>query len=203
VVTQHPYSNDYQEIASAIQELLKLEGSKARHQALTRQLGRRLHFEPRLRDDFDFIFMAAFPRQARQLRPQLRFHGATDIPLYATSHVYGGVYNPEADRDLDGVMFGDMPWILESDIAEPALHQSINAHWGKRSATYGRLFALGIDAFNVLSHLGPLRAGPYAQYQGVTGRLRLDAEGRLRRGLTWATFEGGQVRTLDSAPEAL
>ena len=70
-----------------------------------------LEFEPRRRQDIDIVFMAAFPAGARQLMPQLAFHHGADLPVHATSHVWSGVPDPANDRDLDGVVFGDMPWL--------------------------------------------------------------------------------------------
>ena len=60
----------------------------------------------------DMIFMAAFPTQARQIRPTLKFFDAGQVPVYAMSHLYDGKPLPTDGHDLDGVVFGDMPWIL-------------------------------------------------------------------------------------------
>src|SRR6187399_1760536 len=47
---------------------------------------------------------------ARQMRPQLRFHLAGDIPTYTLGDAYDP--HPTANQEIDGVMFPDMPWML-------------------------------------------------------------------------------------------
>ena len=60
-------------MSQPVETLLNLDESEQRRGALRQVLGRKVHFEPRRRQDVDFIFMAGFPREARQLRPQLKF----------------------------------------------------------------------------------------------------------------------------------
>jgi uncharacterized protein len=50
-----------------------------------------LEYEPRRRQDADFLFLAARPNEALLMRPQLRFHYAGDLPIYATSSLYDAV----------------------------------------------------------------------------------------------------------------
>jgi outer membrane PBP1 activator LpoA protein len=142
--------------------------------------------------------MAAFARQARQLRPQLKFYRASDLPVYATSHVYSGKSSPRQDRDLDGVMFGDMPWLLSPDVAEPALQQAIQQSWANTAATYSRLVAFGVDAYRLIPHLRRLQVQPYAPFEGVTGSIVLDESNRVNRALEWAQFRHGRARLLET-----
>ena len=101
------------DLSVPVELLLNLDESEQRVQTLRKVLRRRVHFEPRPRDDIDFVFMAGFPREARQLRPQFRFHNAAGVPIYSTSHVFTGSPDAAADGDIDGITFGDMPWVLE------------------------------------------------------------------------------------------
>ena len=57
--------------------------SEARLQRLQSIVGVRLDFEPRPRADIEFIFVPAQSTSARLLRPQLRFHYAGDVGIYA------------------------------------------------------------------------------------------------------------------------
>ncbi|UCE89673.1 MAG: penicillin-binding protein activator, partial [Pseudomonadota bacterium] len=109
VQTYRPSDTDF---SVPIRMLLNLDDSKRRHRAITTIFKRNLEYTPRRRQDVDFIFLAAYPRQARQIRPQLKFYHAAYVPVYATSHIFTGNLNTEKDRDMDGVVFGDMPWVL-------------------------------------------------------------------------------------------
>src|SRR5690606_28896371 len=105
-----PGGTDFSE---PIRELLNLDASDRRYRALRNTLRRPIAFESQRRQDVDFIFVGAFPREARLIRPQLRFHHAMDVPVVATSHVFTGTANATADQDMDGVRFVDMPWLLD------------------------------------------------------------------------------------------
>ena len=137
------------------------------------------------------VFLVGSPAQARQVRPQISAQAGASLPVYATSHVYGGVPSPQQDLVLDGVVFTDMPWVLHPEAVDPALQQAFEQNWKELRDGYNLLIAFGVDAYRVVRELGRLRASPGAAYEGVTGRLRLDEGNRLVRDLSWAQFRGG------------
>ena len=177
--------------------LLNVDESRARRDELRAALGRRLHFEPRRRSDVDFVFMAGFPREARQFRPQFEFHDAASVPIYSTSHAYSGIPEPEGDVDLENVVFGDMPMVLPASGGAAALRGRLSSLWPDRMRVHLRLYAFGLDAFALVTRLRHLDAAPENVYEGRTGRLRVDDTGRIHRELTWARFEDGLPRPLD------
>ena len=63
------------------------------------------------RPDAQFIFVAAQPVHGRLIRTQLRFNYASALPMYATSDIYDPA--GPGNVDLDGVIFPDMPWVLD------------------------------------------------------------------------------------------
>jgi len=186
--TYNPQESDY---SLPIRRLLNVDESNARERSLERTLGIKLEFIPRRRQDIDFIFMAAASRQARLIKPQLRFHHAPDVPVYATSHCYSGTVNKDMDRDMDGVRFLDMPWTLEVSDADSQLKAEISKNWPELEKQYSRLYALGIDAFHIIGQLNSLRRNRSEFYRGETGDLFLDANNRLERRLIWARFVNG------------
>ncbi len=192
VVTYPPKHSDF---SKSIKKMLNLDQSEARRRSLQRLLKTRLRFEPRRRQDVDFVFMAAFPRQARLIAPQLRFHHAADLAVYTTSHAYAGKRDPRANRDMDGVILGDIPWLLEDPGQFPHL-QAARRIWPQRSDSYGRLFALGADAYNLLYFLDWFRANPDASLRGATGLIEMDDRHRMHRRLSWAKFVRGVPRRL-------
>ena len=180
-----------------ISSSLNLDNSKARRQQLARHLGMKLEFEPRRRQDVDFIFLIASPKQARLIRPQLRFYRASSLPVYATSRVYSGQPNAAQDADMNGIIFCDMPWTLEKDGSWRHLQQTINDFWPAEASRYGRLYALGIDAYRLVPYLGKTNPGMFGAYRGVTGNLTLTNQGHISRTLRCAEFRNGLPALLE------
>ena len=197
VVDQKLYESSAPDMGPSISALLGVDQSRQRYRDLRQTLGLDLKHESRRRRDVDFVFMAAFPRQARLLRPQLRFHHAADLPVFATSHVYAGVPNPAADTDIDGVWFGDMPWVLVDGGAHGRLRYETERVWGNLFERYSRLYAFGADAYVIVPHLGKLRAQPSVELPGETGWLSVDENGQIQRRLEWARFVEGLPELID------
>lgn len=195
--TYDPAQSDY---GSVIQMLLRLSDSRERHNRLAAALGVKLEFEPRRRGDVDFIFIAGQPAQGRLIRPQLRFHYAGDIPTYSTSDAF----EPDevANVDLDGVMFPDMPWMISNDPVSESLRESVRSAWPARASRRGRLYAFGFDAYRLIPTLRSRPAGQRSSISGMTGRLSIDADGRVRRDLDWAEIREGRPRSIASSATA-
>ncbi len=197
VVEKQTYDAKKSDYSLPIRRLLNVDDSENRKRDLRRTLGQKVEFIPRRRQDIDFIFMAASSRQARLIKPQLRFHHAPKIPVYATSHSYGGTVNKEMDRDMDGVLFSDMPWTLARHDAVNNLKSSLRKNWPERVKRYSRLYALGIDAYHVIGQLNTLQRNRANYFKGETGDLSLDISNRLQRRLMWAKFERGIPQILN------
>lgn len=185
------YPPDSVDFKAPIQQALKLDASKARHRALERLLGQKLQYEARRRQDVEAFFLLGFPEQVRLIRPQLRFHRAADIPVFSTSHVYSATHNAALDRDMDGLVFCDMPWVLDQHGDWSAKRERLAALWPERSKRYRRLFALGYDAYQVLPWLDTLTLPGFGYLPGATGVLTLGSGNTLHRDLDWAQFRGG------------
>ena len=196
ILTSGQYAPDNADFKSPIQRALNLDSSKDRHRALERLLGEKLDFEPRRRQDVDAIFVLGFPRQARQLKPQLRFHHAGDIPIYSTSHVFAASPDPSLDRDMDGLFFCDIPWVLDYQGRWSEQREQLLAAWPGRSQRFQRLFALGYDAYQVGPWLESLNMPGFAYFPGATGILTLDENKQLHRALEWAQFRKGRPQQI-------
>ncbi len=167
--------------------LLKIDESEQRKAALQSRLGISLNFEPSRRDDFDFIFLAASPQEGRELKPLLRFHSAGDVPVFAMGRVYSGKLETASDQDLNGIVFPITTWQLQTTEADTPALESI------RAGTYGNLYALGQDAWNILPWLPLLQKDTDLWYPGDVGKLRMQANGHLERAPAWAQFSDGRV----------
>lgn len=183
----YPPSN--QDFSTEIEHLLALSLSVQRYERLRANIGGPLQFDPRRRQDAEFVFMAADARSGRLLKSQLKFHYAGDLPVYSTSFIYS--MDGRSDSDLNGVKFADTPWLVSphSWFADlPALYKKF---WpGDRRL--GRLHAMGYDAYHLVGELFNARTEPMQEFAGATGRLYLDNEGRVHRRLAWAQFVHGE-----------
>lgn len=192
--TYPPGNSDFSE---QLKLLLNLDEGEHRHRALEELLQQDLRYEPRRRQDVDFVYMAAFPRQARLIRPQLKFHYASRVPIYSTSHSYSGRPDRHSDRDMDGVIFCDIPWVLAADEDQQRLKRKIGHLWPDHSEQYIRFYALGVDAYNIIPYLNNLRTFRYDRFSGATGILQLSDSNRIFRRLQWAQFNDGLPRPLN------
>ena len=179
--------------AESVKRLFGLSESQARATALVRLLGRPIAFDMQTRDDVDAVIMAAAPLDARQILPQFRYFGTDAIPIYATSLINEGALDTRADKDLDGVMFGDTPWTLGQ--GNPALRAAANRYW-RLSPAEQRLFAFGADAWRMVNTAGLLSAGSTQRLSGATGELWLGEQGIVHRRLVWARFADGKPQPL-------
>lgn len=198
IVSQQTYNETEVDFSEPIKRLLNIHESEQRRSLLESRIGQKLRFEVRARRDIDFIFLAADVRRGRLLKPQINFHRARNVPVYATSHIYSGRADPLHDTDLDGVIFGDMPWLLVAEGPIAQLRQSLQANAIPANGELDRLYALGVDSFAVLAHLNRIATTDGARYAGVTGSLGLDRDGRLHRHLTWSRFRNGAPRLVDT-----
>lgn len=190
-VLYEPALNDFSE---ATAELLNVDSSESRAKQLRERLGRRLEYGARLREDADMVFMAALPVAARQILPQFRYYGADQLPIYSSSQAYTGNLSPALDADMNGLLFPDMPWVLQpGDDAE----QAANRNWSSRSSGFRRLYAFGVDALRLVPELGRLSGQPGTSFSGATGNLVIDRNAVVQRRLTWARIIEGAPRVID------
>ncbi len=191
VVSESRYEQNDKHFAAPVKMLLNISDSERRERRVRQLLAERVEFIPRRRQDIDFVFLAASPLQARLIRPQLKFQHASDLPLFATSHLYGGKTNRAKDRDMDDIQFCDMPWTLDAPSSHHELKQQLAEELKPHRGQLQRFVAMGIDAYQLVPLLPMLESHPYERYSGETGKLRV-AEGRsIGRHLQWARFERG------------
>jgi outer membrane PBP1 activator LpoA protein len=192
------YSTKESDHSDVIKRLLNIDASERREALLAATLRTKIGFDARRRQDVDVLFMAADAQQARLLKPQINFFHGLTLPVYSTSEVFTGKPDPINDTDLNGLVFGDMPWMLEREGRVQALRQAIQGEWPDRQTQLDRLYALGVDSYGVIPHLERLGNDFFARYNGVTGGLTVDRAGRVHRQLVWARFAQGVPELLDT-----
>jgi outer membrane PBP1 activator LpoA protein len=188
------YPNDSADYADVIRNVLLLDESYARRDRLAANMGKELEFKPRRRQDVDLVFMAATVAKGKQIRPQLRFHYAADIATYATSAIYkpGSTDND----DINGVLFPDMPWLLNPSQMVTYDKNVLDKYWGTGSIQLARFYAMGYDAYHLSAMLNSSRSARSVSLQGMTGDIYMTRDGQLHRRLSWAKIERGKPRTL-------
>ncbi|WP_304097380.1 penicillin-binding protein activator [Marinobacter antarcticus] len=169
-------------------DLLGITVSRDRAIQVERTIGLNVEFEPRRRQDVDAIVMVAQPAIARQFKPLFAFYFGGDLPVYSPSIVYEGTPDPARDRDLNEVIFTDIPWVL--DEKNPLREEATKALPDTRGQL-GRLFAMGADAWKLSKRLPLLRQVRTARVDGQTGELTMTSEGRVHRDQLWAQFRSG------------
>lgn len=190
VVSETSFTGD-SDYGPLIKRLMAIDSSEARANRLLGLLPRsNLEFTPRRRGDIDFIFLLANPRQGRQIKPTLGFYFAEDVPVFALPAIYDGQENRSANRDLDGIIFTDAPWVLNTN--EP-LKEAITASLRQVQGPLQRLRAMGVDSFRLYPLLQQLESQQLYEVQGSTGDLTMTANRRIRRELAVATFVDGLV----------
>ncbi len=190
------FDNTASDFSKPIERLLNIDESRQRFRRLKRVIGNAV-MESRIRRDADFLFLIASPKQGRLIRPQLLFYRAEYLPVYATSLIYSGHRNPRWDKDLEGVRFCDIPWLLDGEFQNAPSLQAFEAEQGKFPGPYLRLVALGIDAY----HLPFTLLVNGQRYPGTTGALTLADNGHIGRQLTCAEFKDGVPVIYGMAPD--
>ena len=203
VLERTTYSPGTSDFGDPIEALLNLDVSTRRYKQLRALLRRNIQFQPRRRRDMDCLFIGAFPREARLIRPQLRFHHGIGVPIIATAQAYEGTPQSAADRDMDGLLLADIPWLLQGAEANPAgplSRDRLARIWPENTRHFPRLYALGMDAYRLAPIVALMQGENGLQLEGQTGRLTIDANGVIHRDLRPAHFVKGVLQPL--APPA-
>lgn len=192
------YAPGKQDFSAEIENLMGLSGSVQRYKRMRANIGESLQFDPRRRQDSEFIFLAADANHGRLIKSQLKFHYSGDLPAYSTASVNS--LDGRSNADLNGVMFTDTPWLIDPQPWIRRLPPLYADHWPKERRL-GRLHAMGFDAYNLVASLYAHR-GVMADLDGATGELFLDQQGRIHRRLAWAQFQRGETVALPNQSAA-
>jgi len=186
-------------LSNQIADVLQVEKSAARANKLKKVLGAgSFEFSPTSRQDVDFIFLAADPKQAQLIKPLLNYHHAKDLPVYATSAINADELTAAQYADVANIVFCDAPWILKSNTP---LRHKVGQYWPDASGNVGRLYAMGADAYNLLQSLEQMQEARHLHFEGLSGILEMDNSGRVQRRLVWGQFTGLQVKLLDDSAQ--
>lgn len=201
VLSYQTYESGDSDFAGPITTLLNLNESRARMRQVAAATGDKYEFEPRRRRDAQFVFIASNARQGRLIRPAFLYHFAEDMPIFATAAVYENDSDANG-RDLDGLVFADMPWVISPDEDSSDVQRAFSRHWPSRVNRRSRLYAMGYDAYRVIPEL--VSEQPLVDpWPGATGDLTLGESGQMRRNLNVAVIRGGSAQMLGRIDEVI
>ncbi len=183
-----PEQNDY---SAQLRQMLGLVESQLRARNLQQFLKINLDAEEVVSADIDAIFLASRPAFARLMVPQLKFHRAGAIPVYATSHVFDGLNNAQHNKDLEGLTFAISPMELQTERLLEILPFDIHQVEGDR-----KLFAFGFDAYQLIARLEWMNRVNTGLIDGLSGKISMGFDGIFRRQLAWAQYNNGLVNSL-------
>jgi outer membrane PBP1 activator LpoA protein len=164
--------------------------------------GNRQKSQFRLSQDinFDFVFLATAGTQAQQILPLLRFYSLSTIPVYATSLIYDGNATNLNNNDLNGIYFCSMPWLIDpaTNLSSSVfdIRNRILSLWSSSFNRNPKLYALGVDAYNLIPELNKLVLFPGLGISGATGKLYIDNNHYINRQLTWAEMVNGNPESM-------
>ena len=183
--------SDTKTMRASIKSLLKVADSRKRIQQIEAAIIPKVYAFDRSRRDIDVVVIFANSAETEIITPFIEANTspfADILPVYATSRSHRSARSANSLRDLRNLQFMDMPWMLPGDQFQ-ALKARSAALWPRRQDNNKRLFAMGYDAFNLITHLKAMQVVPQYEYKGLTGSLSLDADKNIQRTLDW-----GQVR---------
>ena len=93
---------------------------------------------------------------------------------------------------MNGVIFTDMPWILDTTHQLSIIQDALNRNWSQEKSNYRRLYALGIDAYHLIPEIGRLAIEKNSYLAGETGDLTINSNNIIKRKLRRAQFVDGK-----------
>lgn len=182
-----------------VENILEVSASKQRINALENRINGKIYNLERNRRDIDMIYLFGNTTQTRLLKPFIDVNispFAKEIPIFATSRSHSSKEDRNISRDLVGLTFTDMPWLIESKEQDRSLKAVSDELWPNRSDNLHRLFAMGFDSFHLVNKLTKMKQNPFIAHQGQTGLLALDRNNIIQRSLIWGKYRKGSVATI-------
>nr|WP_281358542.1 penicillin-binding protein activator [Alteromonas ponticola] len=188
--------SDNSSLRDVVTQALDVAQSEKRINQIRYMINDELYNMARNREDIDAIVAFASPEQTELLNPMIEasispFYGKT-VPVYATSRSMEYDSTKNQWRDLQNVRFLDMPWMLPDNPKE-GIKREVSDLWQDRSTQESRLFAFGIDAYDLLPNLASMALLPQLAVAGLTGELSMNKDGEIIRTLPQALINNQKV----------
>ena len=93
-----------------------------------------------------------------------------------------------------------MNWLIDQSESMDNLRSKLKAD-RNMSGSLRRIYAMGIDTYNLISRLSSLRGDSNEKYHGVTSILTVDENGRVVRNPKWVQFIEGTPEVILQLPD--
>ncbi|MDP5142070.1 penicillin-binding protein activator [Rheinheimera baltica] len=196
-VEQHQFSSK-EELENLISRLLETDRSRERVTQISNLMPQKLEADPHSRLDIDAIYLIADPVQTQLFKPFIDVsvsETAPRLPVYASSRSHSTGLDTTDQRDLNGLTFTEMPWML-GERSSSVLRQQYQQLFPEQDEALQRLFAMGYDAYQLIGSLRQQQQVPATVFSGLTGQLRLNNNGSIVRQLSWASYRNNRLRPL-------
>jgi outer membrane PBP1 activator LpoA protein len=189
------------DMQNTVISLFSVTSSNQRINLMKNLVGTDIKSKTRSRRDIDAIYIIATPSEAMLAIPYIMTTQnpyAPQVALYASSRTHGDNLSKSQTRDLNGLIFSDMPWLLNPD---RELKQQTLALWPNMSKIQQNLFAMGYDSYQLIPNLLQLRNFPNLRLAGQTGILYINEDGVIEREFSWAKYRSGKIKLEETNPE--
>lgn len=174
-------------LATPVKKLLDINPSLHRNHLVKRLIKRPdLRVKSNARQDFDMIFLALSPYQAKQIVPLIHYYTHNYIPIYATSTLFSANKIERHNVDLATVRVCLPPWAL-NHLPQPLLRlkHAMLAIWPQSFEPLSLFYAQGVDINILLNYLPTIQRFAQPSIAGATGQLTINASQVINRKLQW------------------
>ncbi|MGY2942057.1 outer membrane PBP1 activator LpoA protein [Ewingella americana] len=144
----------------------------------------------------DSVYIVATQDELTLIKPMidLAVSGRNKPAVYASSRSYQAGAGPDYRLEMEGVQFSDIPLLAGTN---PALMQQATGQF-KNDYSLVRLYAMGIDAWDLANHFSQMRQIPGFQINGKTGQLSANQNCVIHRKLPWLQYSQGALVPVSS-----
>lgn len=171
-----------------VQTAFDLSGSQTRIYQMNQIINAKMKSEQRSRRDIDAVYLIASADELTLLKPFIEVAinpDANPPQLYASSRGNNRTRGVGEIGELQNIQFTDVPLIVSPGTPASIKHKKI---WPNQSNNIARLYALGIDAYNLIDALPEMKINPYFYLNAQSGKLSLGEHCVIERSLSWAKF---------------
>ncbi|GAA5138350.1 penicillin-binding protein activator [Thalassotalea piscium] len=186
------YFDNNNKMQDTLKSSLEVDLSQYRINRIKSRIKQKIDAEARNRRDIDMIYVVGSVAETRLLKPYIDVNispFAKRIPIYASSRSHSSQSDASDSRDLNGLTFTEMPWLITSKQQNSSLHSLIEKLWPNRGDGLKRIFAMGYDSLSLITKIDAMQQSSYVRHYGQTGVLQLTENNILSRSLLWGKYQ--------------
>lgn len=194
---QYQFS-DQADLENIITTMLETDASNSRIREVSALISGKVETDPYSRSDINAIYLLADPTQTRLFKPFIDVsvsQTARRLPVYSSSRSHSVALDNADQRDLNGLTFTEIPWML-GEQNSLSLRQQYQQLFPEQDETLQRLFAMGYDAWQLISSLKQQQQFSSLSFSGLTGQLSLHKDGVIQRQLSWAGYRNNRLTAI-------